>query len=100
MWKPKPRLHGHVRAHIRGTGSVFTGTVTLDSGPPEPGTQIGETFEGEVPPGMHVTDDDYMLAQMKSRDSLDQFISGEIKPDLIIDHLSELLAGFRVVGKQ
>jgi HAD superfamily hydrolase (TIGR01509 family) len=100
IWKPKPRLHGHVRAHIRATGSVSTGTLTLDSAPPEPGTQIGETFEGEVPPGMHVTDDDYMLAQMKSRDSLDQFISGEIKPDLIIEHLSELLAVFREVGKQ
>jgi hypothetical protein len=49
---------------------------------------------------MHVTDDDYMLAQMQSRDSLDQFISGEIKPDLIIEHLSELLAVFREVGKQ
>lgn len=101
IWKPKPLLRSQVRAHIRGTGRASSTSMhMLDAAPPEPGTQIGVTSSVEVPQGMHITDDDYILAQMKSRDSLDQFFSGEIKPDLVIEHLSELLDVFREVGKQ
>ena len=97
VWKPKVVLHSLVRAHIRSAGRASASTQTLDLAPPEPGTQTGEM---EAPPGMLVTDDDYMLAQVNSRDSLEQFISGEIKPDLIIEHLSELLDVFLEVGTQ
>jgi hypothetical protein len=100
VWKPKLLLRGRVKAHMRGVGHSSIGTETLDPAPPEPGTQMGATSSAEVPQGMHVTDDDYVLAQLKSRDSLDQFFSGEIKPDLIIEHLSELLDVFREVGMQ
>ena len=100
IWKPKTLLHSEVRAHIRGTDCVSAGKKTLNSAPPEPGTQIGATSSGEVPAGMHITDDDYILSQLKRRDSLDQFVSGEIKPDLIIEHLSELLDIFQEVGTQ
>ncbi len=101
IWKPKLLLHSRVKAHIHGTGHASSTSIqTLDSAPPEPGTQVGATSSAEVPQGMHVSDDDYILAQMKGRDSLDQFFSGEIKPDLIIEHLGELLNVFREVGKQ
>ncbi|HEX6478700.1 MAG TPA: HAD family hydrolase [Ktedonobacteraceae bacterium] len=100
VWKPKPLLRSRVKAHMRGAGHSSTSMETLDSAPSEPGTQIGVTSSTEVSQGMHVTDDDYMLAQLKSRDSLDQFFSDEIKPDLIIEHLSELLDVFREVGMQ
>jgi HAD superfamily hydrolase (TIGR01549 family) len=100
IWKPKTLLHSQIRAHIRSTDRVSTSAQILDSAPPEPGTQIGATSSGKVPAGMHVTDDDYILSQMKRRDSLDQFLSGEIKPDLVIEHLSELLDIFQEVGMQ
>ncbi len=100
VWKPKRVLHSRVKAYMHASSSWAKSMQTLDTAPPEPGTQMGGTAEGEVPPGMHVTDDDYILAQLKSRDSLDQFFSGEIKPDLVIEHLSELLDVFQEVGKQ
>ena len=100
VWKPKRVLHSRVKAYMRSTGQFSSSAQTLDTAPPEPGTQMGGSAGGDVPAGMHVTDDDYMLAQLKSRDSLDQFFNGEIKPDLIIEHLSELLDVFQEVGKQ
>src|SRR5579875_648527 len=103
VWKPKRILYSRVKADIQALSYTSTAAQALDSAPPEPGTQMGGAVVGIVngaPPGMHITDDDYRLAQLKSRDSLDQFFSGEIKPDLVIEHLSELLDVFQEVGKQ
>lgn len=100
IWRPKRVLHSRVRAYMRSTGQISSSAQAHDTASPEPGTQIGGSAADEMPAGMHITDDDYMLAQLKSRDSLDQFFNGEIKPDLIIEHLSELLDVFQEVGKQ
>jgi len=100
IWKPKRILYSRVKAHMQAPSYPSSDAQTLNPAPPEPGTQMGGAVAGTRPSGMHVTDDDYMLAQLKSRDSLDQFFSGEIKPDLVIEHLSELLDVFQEVGKQ
>ena len=55
----------------------------------------------DLPPGMHITDDDYVLAHVQSRaDKWDQHQHGQIKPDLIIENLSDLLDVFIEVGEQ
>jgi hypothetical protein len=50
---------------------------------------------------MHITDDDYVLAQVQSRaGQWDQYLHGEAKPDLIIENLSDLLDIFIEAGEQ
>ena len=45
-----------------------------------------------MPEGLHITDDDYVLAQVQSRTGKwDQYIHSDIKPDLIIENVSDLL---------
>ncbi|HEX4715627.1 MAG TPA: hypothetical protein VH164_11955, partial [Ktedonobacteraceae bacterium] len=52
-----------------------------------------------LPTGVYVTDDDYILAHANtSRDYLEQFRQGEIRPDRVIEHLSELLDIFPEVS--
>ena len=53
------------------------------------------------PPGIHITDDDFVLAQVHSRNGeLDSYIRGHITPDLIIENTSDLLDIFSKAGKQ
>jgi hypothetical protein len=52
------------------------------------------------PPGMHVTDDDYMLTKIRRSDYVEKYLSGEIVPDFLIDHLFELLNLLTEVGMQ
>jgi hypothetical protein len=55
----------------------------------------------DLPPGMHITDDDYVLAQVQIRaGQWDQYLHGEVKPDLIIENLSDLLDIFIEAGEQ
>jgi hypothetical protein len=50
---------------------------------------------------MHITDDDYVLAQVQIRaGQWDQYLHGEAKPDLIIENLSDLLDIFIEAGEQ
>ena len=55
----------------------------------------------DLPEGMHITDDDYVLAHVQSRaGKWDEHLHSEIKPDLIIENLSDLLDIFIEVGEQ
>ena len=54
----------------------------------------------EAPPARHDTGDNYMLAQVKRSDNLEKYLSGEIMPDLIIEHSRDLLDVFKEVGVQ
>lgn len=107
VWRPKPWLSEWAIAHaadqpIQGSISrqrtsdwTFPGADTAD-------TQFTESAEKiKVPPGsMLVTDDDYILARANtSRDYLEQFRRGEIRPDRIIAHLADLLEIFPGVDR-
>lgn len=102
IWKPKPWLSTWVSKHAPSplvqtdsasspaSSRTFPGEDTAD-------TQLAETLEtpGIPSQGMYVTDDDYILARANtSRDYLEQFRQGEIRPDQIITHLAELLEIF------
>ncbi len=107
IWKPKPWLSEWAREHARlqpaqssserqpSPLAAFPGEDTAD-------TQIADTLEiPDEPPGeMLVTDDDYILARANtSRDYLEQFRRGEIRPDRVIAQLSELLEIFPGVNR-
>lgn len=83
-WKPKPEFYSYIRTRMS-TG---------------PATRSEETAQDKPLAGMHVTDDDFVLARDQSRDYLDRYLRGEIQPDLVIEHLSDLLDIFTKVGVQ
>jgi len=90
IWKPKPKVRERMRELLLAGGTSPT-TQDVQQMPLESEIQSEETATLAPLPGMYVTDDDYMLAQVKSRDYLEQYLRGEIKPDLIIEHLGDLL---------
>jgi FMN phosphatase YigB (HAD superfamily) len=97
IWKPKPEILKRIQS-LRGTvdTAINTQLAPPGAGPAELSRDILDT----PLPGMHTTDDDYTLAQDRSRDYLDRFLRGEITPDLTIEHLSDLLEIFQKAGVQ
>jgi len=104
IWKPKPWLRAWAMTHtptmpqqeqadtpqIDFSRETFPGIDTADTQMPE----IPESSH-PLPQGVHVTDDDYILARAsKGRDYLEQFQRGEIMPDRVIGELAELLELF------
>jgi FMN phosphatase YigB (HAD superfamily) len=104
IWKPKTWLRDWALTHIPTPAQpgqtnaihtdlsreTFPGIDTAD-------TQMAETPESSnpLPQGIHVTDDDYILARAsKGRDYLEQYLHGEIMPDRVIGELAELLEIF------
>jgi HAD superfamily hydrolase (TIGR01662 family) len=106
IWKPKPWLSKWAKEHATAQPSQASETHQPISAWAFPGedtadTQLAETLETPAAPpsGVYVTDDDYILAHANtSRDYLEQFRQGEIRPDRVIEHLSELLDIFPEVS--
>ena len=99
VWKPSPSIVNAVyeRKVAAGTPSSSAGT----NSPLLPGNSTGEDGPADLPPGMHITDDDYVLAHIDSRaGKWDEHMQRDIKPDVRIDTLSDLLDIFIEVGKQ
>lgn len=107
IWKPKPWLSKWAVEHAASQPepanvqrqqvppSAFPGEDTAD-------TQItdGQVTSSMPPRGMLATDDDYILAHANmSRDYLEQFSHGEIRPDCVIARLADLLEIFPRAGK-
>jgi HAD superfamily hydrolase (TIGR01509 family) len=94
IWKPKPSVRA--QAHL-----IASGTAAQAHQMPAPAESTPGKLPGDLLPGMHITDDDYVLAQVRSRaGKWDQQLPGEVKPDLVIENLSDLLEIFSKVGKQ
>lgn len=93
VWKPKPivRTHAHLIASGVHSGTHTAYAQTASSMPDRP---------ADLPEGMHITDDDYVLAHIRSRaGKWDEHLHSEVKPDLIIENLSDLLDVFLEVGE-
>jgi len=98
VWKPAPALRSEVYAR-KITAGVITG-ISPNQPLSATGTQ-DEERPGDLPPGMHITDDDYVLAHIQSRTGKwDEHMQRDIKPDLRIENLSDLLDIFVEVGEQ
>jgi HAD superfamily hydrolase (TIGR01509 family) len=105
IWKPKPHVHEMLRARLVAPGAASSASAALTRAPssPLPGPAAPEDGPPDLPPGLHVTDDDYVLAAVQDggSDPLAPLNSGleECQPDLTIEHLSDLLAIFRKAGE-
>ena len=94
VWKPKPSVRAH--AHLIASG-VHTSISTAST----QATSSISDRPSDLPEGMHITDDDYVLAHVRSRaGQWDEHLHPEeVKPDLIIENLSDLLDVFIEVGE-
>jgi HAD superfamily hydrolase (TIGR01509 family) len=94
VWKPKPSVR--MQAQLIATGASTTLSPELAAS-----ELLSAVPSDDLPAGMHITDDDYVLAHVQSRaGKWDQHMQSKIKPDLIIENLSDLLDIFTEVGKQ
>ncbi len=99
VWKPKPKLWNQIQ-------NSSSSTVDQQSSPEEPAPRPLDPSADEpsidaLSLGMYVTDDDYMLVQEEKYDTfLRQYLQSETRPDLVIQHLSDLLDILREVGVQ
>lgn len=96
VWKPKPSVR--MQANLFATASTASTKVHQASSPAE---MPSSGRPDDLPEGMHITDDDYVLAHVQSRaGTWDEYPHSEVKPDLIIENLSDLLDVFTEVGEQ
>ena len=99
VWKPKAAVRERISAQFL-TGRASNNVYRVQQTPREPEIVPDEVSMYEALPGMHITDDGYMLAQVKRSDYLEKYLSGEIMPDLIIEHSRDLLDVFTEAGVQ
>ncbi len=100
IWKPKSRVRERIKAHLHTTrASARVRNVQQTRLEPEIDPEELSAY-GKPSPGMNVTDDDYMLRPVRRSDYVEKYLSGEIVPDLIIEHLFELLNLLTEVGVQ
>lgn len=98
IWKPKPHVRAALKAHLVAPGVSSGGHQ--DQAPP---ASPQEELPSDLPPGMHITDDDYILSFVQRHDNRykwDPLHNDEIRPDLTIEHLSDLLDVLLKPGEQ
>jgi len=99
IWKPKSKVRERIKAHLL-TTRASTDVHSVQQTRLEPEIVPEEFSADGPPPRMHVIDDDYMLTKVRRSDYVGKYLSGEIVPDLIIEHLFELLNLLIKVGMQ
>jgi HAD superfamily hydrolase (TIGR01549 family) len=98
IWKPKPGMREQAQLVMHGA-SAKANAHTQQAHTQAPGNLTAPV--DTPPPGIHITDDDFVLAQVHSRNGeLDAYIRGNITPDLIIENTGDLLGIFSKAGKQ
>jgi HAD superfamily hydrolase (TIGR01549 family) len=96
VWKPKPADRS--QAQLIASGAVQANQSLAHSSEPE---AVSAERPSDLPSGMYITDDDYVLAHVQNRaGKWDEHLHGEVKPDLIIENLHDLLDIFLKVGEQ
>ncbi len=104
IWKPSPALESQVYARkvaASTTGAASASTGTIPSLASTDTSSDSDESPDDLPQGMHITDDDYVLAHLQSRaGKWDEHMQRDIKPEVRIDTLSDLLDIFVEAGKQ
>ncbi len=99
IWKPSPAIESAVYERKVAACATSASTSTLSSRL-STGSH-NEDRPSDLPQGMHITDDDYVLAHIDSRlGKWDEHMQRDIKPDVRIDTLSDLLDIFVEAGEQ
>lgn len=100
IWKPKSRVRERIKAHLHAT-RASTRVRNVQQIRLEPEIHPEELSAYRKPsPGMNVTDHGSMLRPLQRSDYVEKYLRGEIVPDLIIEHLFELLNLLTEVGVQ
>ena len=101
IWKPKPRLRAEMQARLVTPGASAHVHESYQAQFSAESLSVYGERSPDLLPGMHITDDDYVLAYVQSRHGKwDQHMQGKIQPDLIIENLSDLLDILPKVGAQ
>ncbi|WP_189361911.1 HAD family hydrolase [Thermogemmatispora tikiterensis] len=104
IWKPKPRVREALQARLVAPGATSANASFghQEAFAPPSAVSAASDLPPDLPPGLHVTDDDYVLSTVQGpgSDPLALLASNleEYKPDLMIEHLSELLEIFPKAG--
>lgn len=101
IWKPKPAWRSHIHAiPVKpGANSATAVDTTLYHVPTSAELPSGEQVE-VPPPGVLISDDDFVLSASSHDSQPGQSIRGTITPDLIIENIGDLLDIFSEAGKQ
>ncbi len=90
VWKPRPKQLEQVKAHLTRVRHVQT-----PEGREEDSFNPAKAFDAE----QSDIDTDYLPASSQGRDGyLERYLRGEIMPDLVIEHISDLLDMFAHSG--
>ena len=99
IWKPKPKLWNQIQTAP--DSAIDQQPSAQKPAPPALDPSVDAPSTDDESLGMHVTDDDYMLVQEEKYDTfLRDYLQGNTRPDLVIQHLSDLLDVFSQVGVQ
>ena len=97
IWKPKPRLWNQI--HNQSTSAPEQQSPSEDAAPPSLDPSVDTPTTDALSLGMHITDDDYMQIQEERYETfLREYLEGKTRPELVIQHLSDLLDVFKEVG--
>jgi len=103
IWKPKPKQVAWVKTYLAARGTSIQ-AYSSHQAPfsPELMEKGPDSLQppGAVSPAMRIVDDDYRASSMQGKGGLDRYLRGETRPDLIIEHLGDLLDIFSEVGVQ
>ena len=101
IWKPKPGMRQQAQLVMHGA-STKANAHRQQAQTQTQGNLTAPMHRIDTPPpGIHITDDDFVLSQVHSRNGeLDAYIRGNITPDLIIENTGDLLDIFLKAGKQ
>lgn len=91
VWLPRPKQREQVRAYLASAADESV-PVHEETPPPEPSPEDDSTESS-------LYDEDYLPANVPGKDGyLERFLRGEIKPDLMIEQVSDLLDIFMAGG--
>ncbi len=104
IWKPKPKQVAWVKTYLAMQGMSIRAygshRMPFPTRPPPENPSAGIETTDLAPPAVRLTDDDYAILSMQDKGGLGRYLRGEIRPDLMIEHLSDLLDIFSEAKEQ
>jgi len=95
IWKPKPKQVTWVKTYLTMQGTSLATYAShcapFLTKPPQENNSASTDPPDLISPAVRLTDDDYAILNIQDKGGMRRFLRGEIKPDLIIECLSDLL---------
>ncbi len=104
IWKPRPKQVAWVKTYLAMQGMSIRAygshRMPFPTRPPPENPSAGIETTDLAPPAVRLTDDDYAILSMQDKGGLGRYLRGEIRPDLMIEHLRDLLDIFSEAKEQ